>query len=534
MRALVVVVGLATVAHAETRPDYGGMIEASLLGAPVTLDPIAAQSHAELTVVGLVFDTLYAIGPDGAVQPHLALGPPELDAAGTTAHVALRRGVLFHDATPMTPVDVALSLERARATAGWVLAPALAIRPSGDGIDVVLRAPIDGRGLPPGGSAAEGRRGAIDGRGLPPGGSAAEGRRGAIDELSTLLALPQTAITRRGQPPAAGKPIGSGPFAVDSFDRAGKKLVLRAFDDHFAGRAYLDQLVLDWFDTPDGEARRFETGAAQLSARGVAAFAGATPRYPASEVESPAALLVFVGFGRQHAAVTGDRAFRSALDLALDRDAIATITSGERTLPTRLPLPIAAGAVVLSAEGRAGNPGAALAQLAEAKKRIPALAPASLAALRLTIVVDETRPDDREIALRVSRGLDKLGIGFTIEAVAADKLRERIARGTCDLWIGQLAAPITVAAAWWGAAFAAGNDSWVQLRLVAGALDPGEVARQFAVRLPIVPLMFRSLLVWHRSEVHGLGFDASGRPGLADLYWFKDRAAKPRPGKATP
>ena len=33
--------------------------------------------------------------------------------------------------------------------------------------------------------------------------------------------------------------------------------------------------------------------------------------------------------------------------------------------------------------------------------------------------------------------------------------------------------------------------------------------------------MFRSLLIWHRNDVHGLGFDASGRPALADLYWFK-------------
>jgi hypothetical protein len=190
--------------------------------------------------------------------------------------------------------------------------------------------------------------------------------------------------------------------------------------------------------------------------------------------------------------------------------------------------------VVLDAAGRAGNPGAALAQLANARSRVPALAPANLPGLRLTIVVDATRPDDREIALRVSRGLDKLGIGFTIEAVAADKLRERIARGTCDLWIGQLAAPITVAAAWWGAAFAAGGDSWAQSKLATGALDPGEATRQFAARLPIVPLMFRSLLVWHRTEVHGLGFDASGRPGLADLYWFRDKPPRARPAKAAP
>jgi PAS domain S-box-containing protein len=49
------------------------------------------------------------------------------------------------------------------------------------------RGSIDDRGLPPGGSAAEGRRGSIDDRGLPPGGSAAEGRRGSIDDAPILI-----------------------------------------------------------------------------------------------------------------------------------------------------------------------------------------------------------------------------------------------------------------------------------------------------------------------------------------------------------
>jgi hypothetical protein len=181
---------------------------------------------------------------------------------------------------------------------------------------------------------------------------------------------------------------------------------------------------------------------------------------------------------------------------------------------------------MLDPAGRAGNLGAAKAQLASS--RSPALAPASLPGLKLTIIYDQTRPDDLEIALRVSRGLDRLGIGFTIEAVAPEKLRDRASRGDCDLWIGQLAAPISIATAWWGAAFAAGNDGWFATWLGAGAPDTGEVTRQFASRLPIVPLMFRSLLVWHRAEVRGLGFDASARPGLADLYWFKGKH-KPRP-----
>lgn len=478
-RAVAVVACAATLTRAETRPHYSGMVDASLFGAPVVLDPVAAQAHADLTVVGLVFDTLYTIGADGAVAPHLAVALPVLDPARAIAHIAVRRGVVFHDMTPLTAGDVAASLERVRANAGWVLAPVMAVRATGDGVDLTLRVPTA--------------------------------------DLATLLALPQTAITRHGQPPAPRRPIGSGPFAVDGFDSVNKKLVLKAFEDHFAGRPYLDRLELHWFDTPDGEARRFEIGDSQLSARGVGAFAGARPKYPAAAVESPAALLLFVGFGKRHPAVTGDPSFRSALDLAIDRGALAMITTGEHTRPTRLPLPIEAGAAMLDDAGRAGDADRARAVLAAGK------ATAALGGGKLAIIVDETRPDDREIALRVSRGLDKLGIGFTIEAVAADKLRDRAVRGDCDLWIGQLAAPISVAVAWWGAAFAAGNDDWAARQLAAGALDPAAVAGAFAARLPIVPLMFRSLVVWHRTEVHGLGFDASSRPGLADLYWFKAR-----------
>jgi peptide/nickel transport system substrate-binding protein len=480
------VAALTTLAGAETRPRYGNEVEASLLGAPVALDPIAAQSHAEITVVGQVFDTLYAIGLDGIVQPHLAIGPPVIDPAHSIAHIALRRGVTFHDATPLTAGDVASSLERVRSKIGWLLAPIAEIRPSGDGIDLVLRAPVA--------------------------------------DLATLLALPQTAITRRGQPATWPRPVGSGPFAVAGFDLPNRELVLKAFDDHFAGRPYVDRLVLRWFDTPDGEARRFETGLAQLSARGAAVFAGARPKHPSSQVEGPSALLLFVGFGKRTPAVTGDRAFRQALDLALDRGALSTITTGERTSATRLPLPVEAGAPRLDPAVSVGDPARARALIDAAGARVAALSAAGRAAVRLTIIIDDTRPDDREIALRVSRGLDRLGIGSSIEVVPADRLRDRVQRGDCDLWIGQLAEPLGVSTAWWGAAFAAGGDGWVGAQLAAGPLDMAAATTEFARRLPIIPLMFRSLLIWHRSDVHGLGFDGAGRPGLADLYWFKGKS----------
>ncbi len=486
MKRVLVLLACTAVAHAETRPRYGGSVEGSLLGAPVTLDPPGAQTHAELTAVDLVFDTLYRVGPDGLVHPHLAIAAPAVDAARTTVRIALRKGVKFHDGSDLTAADVVASLERVRTTpARWALAAVTTIRIDGDGIELGLRVPVA--------------------------------------ELTTVLALPAMAITRAGKPPGE-RPIGSGPFVVDRFDRAKRVLILKAFDAHFAGRPYLDQLALHWYDAADGEARRFETGETHLSSRGGAAFTGAVPKYRADELEGPAALLVFAGFGTAHRDVTSDRSFRRALDLALARGAFTSVTSGERVLPAHEPVPAEAGGAPLSAAARTGDLEAARVALASAGNRVKALAADQLAQLKLEILVEDTRPDDREIAERVALALTKLGIGSTISAVPAATLRERVLRGTCDLWIGQLAAPVTSAQLWWGAVFAAGGDPWAELQLATASLDPVAAARTFADHLPIVPLVFRAVRIWHRSDVRGLAFDASGRPCYAELFLYGDPA----------
>ena len=468
-------------AAAEGRPRYGGIVEATLLGAPATLDPLAAQSHAETTVAGLVFDTLYELASPGVPQPHLAAGPPVLDEKQTTVHVAIKKGIRMHDGSELTAQDVAASLERARMSARWLLAPVLGVRADVDAVVLSLRAPVP--------------------------------------DLTLLLSLPQLAITKAGRPPG-DRPVGSGPYAVDAFDRSRRRLALRAFDDHFAGRPYIDQLALTWYDRPDGEARRFETGKSQISARGAAAFAGGQPAYRSDDVESPPALLVYIGFGRAHAAITNDRGFRRALDLALSRGGLTTISSGERVVPTRLPVPVEAGGTLLDVRGKVGDLAAARAQLADAARRVPALAANKLGSLRLEILVEDTRPDDRQIAERVVLALDKLGIAAVITPVAAHVLRDRVAKGQGDLWIGQHAVPVTAQQVWWSAAFAAGGDDWSVSALQTGAIDPGVAAKEFAQRLPIVPLMFRSVRMWHPTNLRGISFDASARPCYDNLFLF--------------
>ena len=468
MKRAALLLALAGTAHAELRPRYGGAIEVTLLGAPTSFDPVAARDHADITLVGLVFDTLYELGPDGAARPHLATALPIFDEKRTTARIELVKGAVFQDGTAVTARDVAASLDRARKALRYALPIVTSIAVDGDAIELSLAAP-------------------------------------PID-LAALLALPQLAITKAGKAPGV-KVIGSGPFAIEGTGE-NHQLSLRAFDNHFSGRPYVDQLVLRWYDTPDGEARRFQTGNAHTSLRGVSAFAGGTPTFIAHDVSGPATVLAYVGFGPAHR----DAAFRRALDLALARGALASIGTGEQVLPTRVPVP---GGAPLDAIGKTGDLDRARAELADATKRLP-----ELSSIKLEILVEDTRPDDRDLAERVGVALDKLGIGWSVAQVPAAKLRERIASGKADLWIGQLAEPADSPAIWWGAAFFAGGDDWPVAALQTSSLDPIATAKAFAEREPIVPLMFRSVRLWYRNDVHGIAFDALGRACYADAYLF--------------
>ena len=474
-------------ADAESRPGYGGAVVGTLLGEPVAVDPVAARSHAELTVVGLVFDGLYRTAPDGGLAPHLAVALPEV--AGDRARIALRAGVTFQDGSPLDAADVVASLRRlARSDAGWILASVAAIDAVNGGVELTLRAPTP--------------------------------------DLAALLALPQAAITPDGEPPKAKAPIGSGPFQLVSIDRGRRRLGLRAFDGHFAGRPYLDEIELRWFDEADAEARLFESGGAQLSQRGATVFAGHQPKYAAGEIESPATLLIYVGFGKRP--IPGNRDFRQALHLALARTGFAAVGTGERIEPAIDPVPAEVGGASLDAATRAGRLDAAKLALAHAAGTLPALASARLGQVRLEILIDETRTDDRAVAERVVRALDKLGVGATITAVSAGDAARRVAAGACDLFIGQLVAgapPPLV----WTAAFEAGGDPWARRQLAKGSVDPARARAEFARTLPIVPLYHRAVRVHHRRDLRGVGFDGGARISFADLFLF---GAPERSGRA--
>jgi len=478
---LLVVGSLSLTVYAETRPRYGRAVVGSLLSEPTTIDPISVSNHAEVSLAALVFDGLYRIDDEGKVVPHLAAAMPT--SGGLVVRIPLRDGVAMHDGTKMRARDVVASLERlAKSDAGWLLASVSSI--SAENGELVLRMSRADR------------------------------------SLATHLAAPAAAITKRGKTPRidrANGAIGSGAFTI-RVDRKRRRVVLRAFDDHFAGRPYVNKVELRWYGRKDEEVRAYEAGRTHLSFRGEVAFAGHQPKYATDTVEGAATLLVYVGFGKAHPKVTNHHEFRRALSLAVGRSGFRNVGSGERVVPAIQPAAVDIG-------GPATSQGDRAPRLTEAKSAL-AIAARSIAALEdrnritLEVLIDETRPDDREIAEKVVSALFKLGLAAKIKELPAEKFTKRVAKGDCDLFVGQLVSPVASPAAQIFAAFAAGGDTWARLELKKRPVSAARAIEAFHERLPVIPLFHRAVRVHHRINVRWRTavFDSTSRLTYADLF----------------
>ena len=97
LRIAIVALGLflqPLLAAAEGAPRYGGDIRATVLGSVSIPTPLTIDNHADATVSGLLFDSLYRLDSQGRVQPHLAASMPV--RKGRQVRIALRQGVRFH------------------------------------------------------------------------------------------------------------------------------------------------------------------------------------------------------------------------------------------------------------------------------------------------------------------------------------------------------------------------------------------------------------------------------------------------------
>ncbi len=291
-------------------PDNTAMVLAEPIE-PRSLDPLEGYAP---NGAGKIYDGLYEYQPDGTLRPVLATGQPVPSADGRSWTVTLRTGVRFSDDTPFAAVDV-LSTYRA------LINPAFASPLRSDysmltGVDEVGQTTIRFDLAYP---------------------------YAPFPDKLVLGILPAPAL-KTPQPvatlPIDTHPLGTGPYRLVSWTR-GDRLVLAAnplYPAVFGGPPKVKKVTVLF--VPDDADRVSDLKAGKLDGAALA------PAQAAGFAHSDA-----FGVLTDHSAdlraiqlpaagpVTGDKAVRLALNLAVDRQALVTSALDGAGTPASTPMP---------------------------------------------------------------------------------------------------------------------------------------------------------------------------------------------------
>ena len=291
---------LISLACAETRPQYGGVLRVTTRTALMSLDPAddsQPDSFARRSVTALLFDTLVNVGANG-LQPALA----ESWQNSTNSQrwlVRLRRGVKFQDGSPLTAEIVASSVRAAN--------PAWRVSTANDTV-------------------------VIEGEGS--------------ENVPAELALPRNAIVKRS---TNSQPMGTGSFRVADW-QPGKKIALAAVEDCWRGRPYLDGIEIDMARSFHDQQVALDLGKADLIEVAPEQAHRAWPEGRQIASSSPVELVALL-FAHD-ATGPDDKSLREALAYSVERGSIRSVLLQGAGQPTAAILPtwISGYGFVFSAE----------------------------------------------------------------------------------------------------------------------------------------------------------------------------------------
>lgn len=260
---------------AETRPQYGSTLKTALNIAPMSLDPadkVQPDTVAKQNLTRLMFDTLVTMDDRGRLKPALALSW-QPSSGNQRWEFRLRRGVKFHDGSPLTAQAVAASIRAAN--------PDWTVMAGSDSVTVERETPDP--------------------------------------DVPAQLARTRNAIARRSE---GGTLVGTGPFRVRDW-QPGKKLSVAANEEYWAGRPFLDGIEIDLARSSRDQMMAMELGnldVVELPADQVRRVAGEGRRVASS---LPLALLA-LRFSREPQS-PDEAKVRRALALTVDRDSIRNV-----------------------------------------------------------------------------------------------------------------------------------------------------------------------------------------------------------------
>ena len=307
-------------------PSHGGTIEVAFSDDMVNFDPAQAYSNDWTVLNGTLFDGLYQFDGKGIPQLDLAAQAPTVSADQKVWTFTLRKGVLFSNGMEATASDLKYSILR---TLDPKLKPAVSW---GQPTDEIFQGSVD---------FAAGKAKDVSGIQVLNRYALRFTLTQPVAIFPYILAesfnmiVPKAVVAAEGSEAFGNKPVGTGPFMLQSWQKGIQVVFVR--NPHYfkaaTGRPYVDKVIVDVNVTPNVIALKVEKGeltgfgtASQLSAADLQQ-ARSDPKLSAYLTNGPTTQADWLNLD-VHVAPLDNLKIRQAIAMAVDRKRLVRLLGG--------------------------------------------------------------------------------------------------------------------------------------------------------------------------------------------------------------
>ena len=285
-------------AFAAGAPKKGGTLTFARSVAPTQLDPANSIIAGDVYTLDKIFEPLYVTSPGGQLIPWLAESH-ETSADGLTWTFNLRPGVKFSDGTPLTPADVVFSIKREAANKNGPLSF----------LDFAIKT-----------IKAQGSNKVVFTLSAP--------WAPFLSDISVFAnAIMPANFGGKSEKAFFAKPIGTGPFVLDSFTPSSNLTLKR--NPHYwqAGKPYVDAVQINYVGDDNQRVLQVQSGQAHIIDSVPPANVAALKKASGVSVGLFAAWEVDLLVFNEKLPQFADRHVRRAITYAIDRPALVAATS---------------------------------------------------------------------------------------------------------------------------------------------------------------------------------------------------------------